>query len=195
VTYKKYGVVIVLANWMTSDGKLNNETQARVDQACKLFLEKKTELILLMGWDYRKDTTLCISDAMNNYVKDCYAIDSGNVLIDRISRDTVGDAVFSKRNFQYLMPSNTICIVTSDYHRGRAKTIFDFVYGKGWNIDVIGITTDHDVDVEKHEATSLDAFTRTFFGIDAGDDVEIFRTMLEKHPYYNGKVYTKIQHE
>jgi vancomycin permeability regulator SanA len=185
-------MVIVMSNWMDSDGTLNDETQVRVDQACQMFMKGNIKKMLLMGWDYREDTTLCISDAMNTYLQDHYTIDPENVLIDRQSRDTVGDAVFSKHNFEHIIRPNTISVVTSDYHRSRTKVIFDFVYGKDWKIDVIGVHTNQTVDVEKKEAASLDAFWRTFSGVDAGDDIGIFKAMVAKHPYYNGDVYPRI---
>lgn len=193
MTNKSNGLVIVLANWMESDGTLNHETRARVDEGCRLFLSGSTEKLLLMGWDYRDDTNLCISDAMNRYLQDHYSVDPVDVLIDRQSRDTVGDAVISKLNFTHLISQRSIHVVTSDYHLDRAKTIFEFVYGKGWQINVVGIPTEQDSDVRKRELASLAAFRRTFTGVVSGDDIGILNAMLENHPYYNGVVYPKIE--
>jgi uncharacterized SAM-binding protein YcdF (DUF218 family) len=178
---------------MESDGSLNDETKARVDKGCQLFSIGNIEKILLMGWDYRDDTTLCISDAMDRYLQDHYSIDRADVLIDRQSRDTVGDAVFSKLNFTHLISQRSCCVVTSDYHQDRTKTIFEFVYGESWQIDVVGVPADQDSDVENNEAASLDAFRHTFSGVESGDDFGILDAMVEKHPYYNGVVYPRIE--
>ncbi len=191
-TVENYGLVIVLANWMDVNGILNEETRARLIQGCRIYLDGKAEKILLMGWDYRDDSSLCISDAMNEYIHKNYAISSNDILIDRKSRDTVGDAVFSKCDFSHFVENTAICVVTSDYHQLRVATIFDFVYGNDRIIDVIGINTGHEYSMSKQEKNSLEAFYSTFTGIIAGDEKMIYRAMAERHPYYNGKVHPKI---
>ena len=45
-----------------------------------------------------------------------------------------------------------------------------------------------------HEKQSLDAFCQTFDGIDFSSRHEIFATLSEKHPFYNGKIYPKISY-
>lgn len=178
---------------MESDGSLGAETRARVDKGCQIFLSENVEKILLMGWDYRDDSAICISDAMNSYLRDSYQIDASCVLIDRQSRDTVGDAVFSKIKFAHLAERKSCCIVTSDYHEHRVKIIFDFVYGNDWQVDVIGVPTSSAREKEESESASLDAFRRTFSGLSSGDVDGILAALVEKHPYYNGEIHPRVE--
>ncbi|MEH6632288.1 MAG: YdcF family protein [Halopseudomonas aestusnigri] len=189
---KTYGVIIVLANWMMQDGTLNDETRARVDRACQLHKLGQAEKILLMGWDYREDTDLCVSDAMNAYLQKQYIINPSDVYVDRISRDSVGDAIFSRLNFSHVIGNQAICVVTSDYHQFRTRKIFNFVYGSEKKIDVIGVETGRENEMAETENASLIAFDKTFENVPAGKIDLIFQTIIEKHPYYNGEVYSKI---
>lgn len=92
-------VLILLAHLMEKDGKLGHETRARCDKAAELFVKYSGFPIIIMGWDYKDDTKLCISDAIANYLLTEKDIPRSFLYIDRTSRDTVGDAVFSKRDF------------------------------------------------------------------------------------------------
>jgi DUF218 domain len=145
--------------------------------------------IILMGWNYRDDTELCISDAIACYLRSAHLIDGANIYIDRQSRDTVGDAILSKLKYQHLMAERALTVVTSDYHVGRTRRVFEFVYGSGWNICVDGVSTLASDQQRNHEQCSLEAFSRTFKGVKRGDDSAIWDALIHRHPFYNGTIY------
>jgi hypothetical protein len=60
--------VILLAHFMERDGTLGDETRARADLAAELASDTNCK-VALMGWAYRPDTDLCISDAMADYLQ------------------------------------------------------------------------------------------------------------------------------
>ncbi|NRA38646.1 MAG: YdcF family protein [Planctomycetes bacterium] len=181
--------IIVLGNLMDHLGHLNDESIARMDLAREKTHESHVEVLMTCGWDYRDDTEITIADAMRSYGISCGI--SAELIVSEIhSRDTVGDAVFSKINLIKNRNTNNILVVTSDYHVRRTREIFNFVYGDQFQITVIGAFAG------KHsrpsEDESLSAFRQTFLGIAAGDDVAIYNCMCSRHPFYNGSVYPKI---
>ena len=103
----------------------------------------------------------------------------------------MGDAFFSKiilskKNFKKLI------VVTSDWHIERSKIIFDSIYGKKFQIKFLDIKTKYISTRIEKEKDSLKNFFSTFNPMPLNDK-EFFKTMIEKHPFYNGKVYEKIK--
>ena len=87
-----------------------------------------------------------------------------------------------------------VVVVTSDYHVDRTKFIFTHVFNKAVSIEVYGVPTtkSSDQNILLHEQQSLDAFCQTFKGVDFSDISEIFSVLSERHPFYNGKIHTKV---
>lgn len=182
--------VIVLANLMDSVGRLNDETQARLSLACELVRAGEAPLLVTCGWAYRDDTDLCIADAMAQYAMQHMRLDKSQIIIERNSRDTVGDAVFTKRNLFNLYAWDNVLVVTTAYHVNRTREIFSFVYGR--NVDVVGAEGPSNAVLAESEAKSLAAFQSTFAGIANGDDEAIYQRLRVAHPFYNGQVYPTI---
>lgn len=188
-----YSAVIVLGNLMTKTGELNHESTLRLDLAINAFHNNDVPFIVTCGWDYRADSSITIADAMK-----AYAINEGGVPVESIlteinSRDTVGDAVFSKKHIIKLRGWRKLLVATSDYHVVRSTEIFKFIYGDNYSIRTIGARTDASADQIQTEERSLTAFRETFDKIKSGDDVAIFNRLCKKHPYYNGEYHPKIQ--
>ena len=59
-----------------------------------------------------------------------YKINPQNLLCENNSRDTVGDAIFSRINIVKKFNYKNIAVVTSQYHVKRANEIFNFIYGE-----------------------------------------------------------------
>ena len=51
---------------------------------------------------------------------------------------------------------------------------------------------DHWSSIVENEKISLSMFKKTFNKIDFRNDFEVYKVLREKHPYYNGKVFSKI---
>ena len=177
---------------MTKEGQLNQESSSRIDMAIKAFYEMQVSYIITCGWAYRNDSSIAIADAMKQYAVKTWKINPNTILTERNSRDTVGDAIFTKRNIVLKREWKNILVVTSDYHVPRTRKVFNYIYGKQYSIKVIGADTDIANEKLENEKSSIVAFYKTFEGIEAGDDALINRRLFEKHPYYNGVVYPKI---
>jgi len=180
----KFDCIIVLANYMDAQGVLNDESKARVEFALELFTKWPDAHIITSGWAYRKDSTICIGDALKWYSVEI-GIPEEKIIVDVQSKDTVGDAIFTKVNVVMPQGWKKIAVVTSDYHVNRTKEIFTFIFGPEYEIQVWGVGNFTNSEKVKAENNSLKAFYDTFQGIKAGDTASILHRLKERHPFYS----------
>jgi uncharacterized SAM-binding protein YcdF (DUF218 family) len=181
--------VIVLANLMDQDGRLNEDSLARLETAVAIVKEAPQSCLITSGWNYRPDSQIRIAHAMRDRARNAYGIASGRILTDCSARDTVGDALFVKRNVVEPLRMRDLTIVSSAYHLPRVQQIFEFVFGSSYRLRFVSTKIDHAQGVAKSEIASLVAFQSTFDGVARGDTEAIFQRLLRKHPLYNGTVH------
>jgi len=186
-----YDAVIVLANEMDSNGILNKESALRADLAAKLTDELDVPYVVTCGWAYRGDSPILIADAFKSYLISV-GVKSDKIITEINSRDTVGDAVFTRMNISEPRGFKNVCVVTSNYHVPRTTKIFNFVYGSGCAISVKGANVEHGESVIFKELKSESAFNRTFGGVVTGNIDQIMDALKSNHPLYNGEIYPKI---
>lgn len=179
--------IFVLANLMDRYGQLNDDSKARLELAVGLVRDIPSACLITSGWNYRADSEIMIADAMANYAQKKYGIAPHRIVRDICARDTVGDAVFVKRNIIEHSDIREITIVSSSYHLPRVQEIFEFVFFQKYRLQFIGTQFDHAQGRQESEAASLDAFRSTFAGIPPGNTEMIYKRLISDHPLYNGK--------
>ncbi|MDV7270358.1 ElyC/SanA/YdcF family protein [Thioclava sp. A2] len=183
-TNKPKKIVIVLANLMDANGVLNEETRGRLELGCRVAQDIKASEVVFMGWDYRNDCNLPISVAMKIEAEQRGLCPDIPLRCNLLSRDTVGDAVFSAADywpdFAHVLP----VVTTSDYHVTRTQQVFEAVWGK--DITVHGAKTPDPAKRHESELASIKAFKNTFNGVSAGDLKGYVSRMRTEHPFYNG---------
>ncbi|GAB3459654.1 hypothetical protein GCM10027321_17890 [Massilia terrae] len=184
--------VIVLANLMDENGVLNKESAARAAKAVELFRATGSDFIVTCGWPYRSDSSLPIALAFRDHLLKNYDTPSSAIITETNSRDTVGDAWFTKVNVAVPRGFRSLHVVTSEYHVTRTAEIFNTIYGPGFQITVHGANVTDDAAIRENEARSLQAFRDTFKGVTPGDDQAILDRLREQHPFYNGAIYPRI---
>jgi uncharacterized SAM-binding protein YcdF (DUF218 family) len=177
---------------MDKNGLLNYESKARANKAVEILNERKISNIVTCGWAYRTDCDIKIADALKSYIVKSLGVNPSKVITELNSRDTVGDAYFTKIHLALPLNWKGLCVVTSDYHVKRTKEIFNFIYGNDFFVEVFGVKTLHDTSVISNDLVSTEAFRHTFLGVGKGNDIEIFERLRDRHPFYNGEVYTRI---
>ena len=107
---------------------------------------------------------------------------------------TLGDAFFLRKNAIIPFSIQNLVVVTSDYHVRRVDIIFKKFFSPHVKVKVIGVDLglSDDLDLKKNEENSLVAFSKTFKNVEFSSDREICRTLRAMHPFYNGKIYEKI---
>lgn len=117
-----------------------------------------------------------------------YAIDSkipqNSILVEEDSLDTVGQAIFTKRNL--IIPKNIeeFTVISHDYHGERVKLIFDFVYGNEFNPEYFFVPSSVSDSIRDHEKNSIQAFLKTFKGVSPGNLQDILMALVKRHPFY-----------
>jgi len=187
----EFDCIIVLANEMDKEGNLNLESESRIKLASDTYFNNPSATLITCGWNYRKDSKLFIGDVMKNYAVKL-GVPFNKILTEINSRDTVGDAFFTKLNFLNSNKWGNILVITSDYHVFRTSKIFKFIYGSQYEINVIGSYGFDSLEKQISEKISLTAFERTFENIKEGDELKIYERLSTQHPFYNGDVYPKI---
>jgi len=182
--------IVVLSHLMEVTGELNEESQARANLACDILdLRNDINFILTIGWPYREDLDLPVAIAVRNYLLS-KGLDEKTIKSDINSRDTVGDAIFSKINFVDIYNIKQLLVVTSDYHVNRVKQIFKRILPI--DIEVYGCKTDNSSSLDLSEKDSLLTFYKTFEKTNFQSNDSLLETLKLEHPFYNGQQFSKI---
>lgn len=192
---KAPSAILVLANLMNSAGELNLESKCRIDTAVIEHLKFPHTPLVVCGWNYREDYPHSIASRMRNYILSTYhSINRNLIIMEDNSRDTVGDAFFTKINFINQKSWDAITVVTSDYHIARTFEIFKFIYGEKIGIKMLSSPTQCLLTKQYFisELASIKTFRETFNGVCSGNDLQIYERLRLAHPFYNGDIYPKI---
>ena len=188
----EYDAIIVLAHHLSGDGQLDAQSRARMVAAVAAYATKQAPYIVTTGWDLHGTFNRPIAQAMREFALAQHAISPKAIHCDAHSRDTVGDAVFTKRNIIQALGAKHLLIISSDYHLARVQAIFAFVYGTDYQLAIQGVASATTVETAQKERDSLAAFVATFTGVAVGDDAAIWQRLRTRHPFYNGAVYPAI---
>ena len=187
-----FDAIIVLANEMDKSGFLNTESMTRAIKAVEFFKCFQSSKIVTCGWAYRYDSGINIADALKSYIINHLGINNSDVIAESNSRDTVGDAYYTKINLALLFNWKKVCVVTSDYHVKRTQEIFNFIYGSDISVQVYGTFAPYNEIKLYKEISSTIAFRDTFKGVQPGNNDDILYRLRTSHPYYNGDIYKRI---
>ena len=184
-------LVIVLCHLMNKDGVLNNESKLRAELGKKIFFEKKCDFLLTLGHDYRHDNETPISHSLKSYLvkKD---IPSHKIYTDVNSRDTVGDAIFSRLFIEEKNLFRKIFIVSSDYHLKRVKIIFEKIISSDYSLEFFSSKCKKNIKKIKKEKLSTKAFQNTYEEKDFNSLDTLLLKLASDHPFYNGEAYKSI---
>ena len=180
---------------MSQKGELSDESKGRAKKAIEIFNSGHFDYIITSGWNYREDSKLKISDVMAEFIIGNFDIQSDKVVKDENSRDTVGDAIFTKRNIVNQYNISKLTVVTSDYHEKRTEYIFRRVFYKT-NIQLEFKSSKtkllFDETTISIENLSMNRFKETFAGVDFENENQVLEALTTRHPFYNGKDKQKL---
>jgi hypothetical protein len=179
--------IVVLSQDINLDGTLSLGCRQRTDYGVSLYLEGVADNLLLSGGRGHNISDFIVSRQMLGYVLSGWGFEARNwaIYVEEESLDTVGQAVFVKRDFVVPNVWDRLVVVSHDYHIDRVKRIFGFVFGKGFDLDFAPVCGGAvSSDVLSCEKRSLDAFLRTFEGVREGDDASIIDRLYSAHHLY-----------
>ncbi|MCU0431389.1 MAG: YdcF family protein [Cytophagaceae bacterium] len=185
-------IIIVLAHEMDAQGKLSEESEARIQRAVAVHKANQNCPVLVSGWNYRSDTSLYLAEAQKIVLVQA-GVNPSHIYTEKDAKDTVGEAFLGKKKIVDVFGWKCLCVVTSDYHVARAERIFRFIYGPEYTIAMEAVPSRDPEGRREHEEQSVAVFQQTFEGIQAGSDTAILERITTKHPYYNGVKYPPIR--
>ena len=119
-----------LSHEVIKASELSDDSLKRIELASRIFFEKKCDFLITTGWSYRSDMKLTLAELMANRAIKGFGVSKDKLYLEESSKDTVGEAVFSRKKFLDKLKISKLYIVTSDWHLKRAKEVFSYIYDK-----------------------------------------------------------------
>jgi uncharacterized SAM-binding protein YcdF (DUF218 family) len=181
--------VVVLGGGVEADGSLPPVSRTRVVRAVELFRAGVAPRIILSG---RCGLTAPVPEiteaaAMAAYARD-HGVPSEALLLEEDSRDTLGNAYFTRESF--LVPNGwySIRVVTSDFHLSRAAWVFRKILGARYDFSFASAPSGlspRELILRALEECKLSIFLNEWLeAVQEGDEHALERLMEHEHPGY-----------
>ena len=135
-TRYEYDVIVVLGGGIDLEGKLKEPSKCRINLAVDLYHQKLAPKIVVSSqysMHLKSIPQKTIAEAMKDELV-AKKIPSEHIEMENISRDTLGNAYYTK--IKHLIPRGckNIAIVTSHFHRERSEYLFRKILGDEYSI-------------------------------------------------------------
>ena len=186
----KVDTIIILGGGINQDGTLWQNTINRLEKGIELFKKGVSANIIVSGKYYFMEDYVPITTeakAMYEYLKK-RGIPEKNIILEEESKDTLGNAFFTKINI--LEPRNwrNVIVVTSEFHIPRTKCIFKKTLGEKYKINFVEASSGFSKNKLKklmiREQKVLNLIKQWGDKIPDGDDKSIRKLLYTKHPAY-----------
>jgi len=185
---EKFDAIVVLGSTSTKAGKPDLDGRYRIRKALELYGKGAAKNIVFAGGKTR--SSISESVVMKRYALE-QDKDLKNIFIETKSKDTTGNAYFTKKLVLEPRGWRKILVVTSSFHVKRAEEIFGIVLGPRYKMKFVGTAYSPRaffiyvlLGVEKKLLELVRILLR---GMRAGDDKEVIRRLLRLHPDYMPK--------
>jgi len=172
-------ILILLSNDFDENLRLNKISKTRANFMYSLYTDG--DIIFTLGGK-GKFSNKNISDELKEYLINKFEIPCNSIISIKESKDTVGDAFFSRLQLQKISFNyKKIKIITSDWHLSRTKEIFNTIIPNK-RLEFYGVYTEGYI--KKKEEESLEKFKETFLGVDFSNLISLRERIMNKHPLY-----------
>lgn len=186
--------IIVLAGGVNKDGSLPEIPKKRVEKGVELFKNNAASKIIMSGkygfWlDYFKDIPArSEAEAMKEYAVSL-GVSEESIILEDTSKDTVGNAYFTKVNILEKNNWKKVIVVTSEFHLERTKFIFDTVLGPEYEIEYCfsedPISEEQKISAKVKETKTIEVLKNLIKGVEAGNNEQINNILYTVHPAYS----------
>jgi uncharacterized SAM-binding protein YcdF (DUF218 family) len=191
MSVSKHPDVIVILGGGT-DGTLKPilYTKERVEAFLKLKSYSSVPIIVSGAYSawLKKKPKFTEAEVMKEYLIR-NGVPANNIFLEKRSKDTVGNAYYSKQIARKHHWKN-ILILTTKGHTARSKWVFGRVFGKAYNISMLGISTElqtfsKNPGRKKYENYLVNIYKNGLASCKDGDDKEILKVLRAFHPVYS----------
>lgn len=172
--------MVILGNRLLSQ-QLPAELKGRLDLALSLLDRMEIQLIIPSGGRTNPAIDKSESSAMANYLLDA-GVNPRRILLEERAMDTIGNAIFSRLALDNYRACTEVVVVTSCYHVGRSRFIFENTFGSRYSLDFshcAGQTL-----ARPDEAASMAKAEEFFRGVESGDVHTALRKLLASNVLY-----------
>ena len=181
--------IVVLGGGVDGDGFLSTTSRTRVARAVELFHAGIAPRMILSGRCglTAPEPTITEAVAMATYARE-HGVPRAALLLEEESRDTLGNAYFTRELF--LVPNGwrSIRVVTSDFHLSRAAWVFRKILGARYDFSFVSAASGlspRELILRALEECKLSIFLNEWLeALEEGDDHAVERLMGQEHPGY-----------
>jgi uncharacterized SAM-binding protein YcdF (DUF218 family) len=187
-------VVIVLGGGLRTGGKLTPTTQQRLDAYLEYTKKHDPTPVILSGGvsGQRGGRFRAESSAMEEYLLQ-HGFPKSYIVKEGKSKDTIGNAYYSKKIIRRHANWKSLLIITSDFHVARTHYIFTEIFGKKYTYKLLGAPAPHvnASTVKIFEEYLSQVCKRYYENIKSGDDKAIWDRVKKTHSYYSRSAQAK----
>jgi uncharacterized SAM-binding protein YcdF (DUF218 family) len=147
--------IIVLGGGINLKGEIPKTVYQRLDKALEVYqknLDKNRKIIVSGKYSFLYQQINQFPPYTEAEKMASYLIKNGvskkQIILEKKSKDTVGNAYFVKKIFLKKNEKKGI-IITSNFHLERVKYVFEKIFGKDYQLDFIGVKEDLPKEKEK----------------------------------------------
>ena len=181
--------IVVLGGGVEPDGSLPVVARTRVERAVEIFGGGIAPRIVLSGRCGlgASEPARTEAAAMADYARDL-GVPGDALLLEDESKDTLGNAYFTRKRFLEPNGWSSIRVVTSDFHLSRAAWVFRKILGGSYDFSFVsaasGLSPRALIDRALDECRILIFLNEWLQALEEGDDQAITRLMAQEHPGY-----------
>lgn len=195
---KTYDAILTLGNGLTEEWKLPDIVVLRLKRIADLYFQKVSNKIIVCGrwsinWDIKGIKPPTTEAEEMKKILLSLGVSDQDILKEEWSRDTIGNAYFSK--IKIIKPHNfkTILVVCSDFHLKRAQFLFQKIFNNEYRMDFLTTPTESGKDSQfmQLEEGVLARQRKFLSAMEDGDDA-FLQARLYSDPYYREKRSEKV---
>jgi uncharacterized SAM-binding protein YcdF (DUF218 family) len=128
-------VLVVLGGGVDKDGNMPPWTHARLDKALKEWHEPGYSYLITSGKGRTHNVQITEASSMAQWLAQ-QGIPMDKILVEEKSTSTIENAYFCKMDYIERLRISNLTIVTNQFHIERAETIFKFVFGPDYVVNI-----------------------------------------------------------
>lgn len=195
-------MVVVTLGHRLVDESIHPHLRRRVDVGLSVFEETDARALLFTGGETTPGVSLTEGTVMRSYAI-AQGVNPQQIHTENRALDTIGNGYFSRLVLDRLEreretaresdrvadrePTETVFVVTADYHSQRAAYVFEQCFGDAYEIDTTHCVETTMAAEQPHEQRSLERTREFFEPISPGDVSAIGRRLVETHDLYDAE--------
>ena len=184
---RDHDAIIVLGKGISVEGELPDIARQHVRMGASLYAVAPAPIIMSGAYGLFEPPPLRTEAmAMREYALQL-CIPHDQIIVEEESRDTIGNAWFTKTRIVGPRNWRSLILVTADYHMDRALWIFRKVYGPMFTVRPDSVPMDEGAAHAETEKRFLAMAVALLGDIPDGDDTALATRIHEEHPAYGGR--------